>query len=858
MFSFIKNFFAKRRARASERERLCRSFIEQIDEAIAKRNCLKEDPEIYADWLESNKLLREDVVTLSKKQLKKCPSFKTLNTSIDLYLKTYEATRCLPLVYLAELCVSSANSLFSDPVRYCSDEDLIAWRKSNKNDLDCLWKYSPSHFLGNVHYSLYNAHWEEISRVFHSLNDRKKAHNQAVYLKRKSLASKILKNINGHPLDEQQTDSVIKDYRNQLILAGAGTGKTTTIVGKVKFLLEMGFYRPEDILLLSFTEKSAHDMNEQIKKNINKPIEASTFHALGNKILGKIEGKKAVFLDTTNFVMEKIREKLDDSAYMDRLVKYLIFDPTKSKSRDDFDNPKDYKRFLEENPPKTLNGIAVKSYGELDIANFLFQNQVKFQYEEPYRLPTATAERRQYQPDFYLPDYDIYIEYFGINRKGLVSDKFKERDGKSASQAYMDSMIWKRQTHRQNNTKLVECFAYEKFEGNLLECLKNRLAKMGVEFKPMPSNELWALLQDQHDSNQVMKSITSLFSTMINHTKANNFSLENLRSMNAQLSNVLERKNNNDIIDLFEPIFGAYLEMLASKNMIDFNDMINDAAKVIREGIFQNPYKFVIVDEYQDISKPRFNLLKALRASSDYKLFCVGDDWQSIYRFAGSDVNYILKFDKFWGKTDVGKIETTYRFPQRLIEASGSFVMENPAQVKKSLKTMSQNHNYVLGIGLWNWRFNEMPKGSSVLFLGRYKDDIRVMTNFIKEMEIRDGGKITLRGREDLDIKFMTVHASKGLQADYVFILNNKNGRKGFPSNIGDASIMQLFLDTSEEFPYAEERRLYYVAMTRAQKKVFFVPPSKKSDYSSFYSEILEKYGKEMDAESRPLKAFIR
>ncbi|MCQ2124181.1 MAG: UvrD-helicase domain-containing protein [Fibrobacter sp.] len=849
MFSFIRNFFAKRHALAAEREQLCRGIIERIELAEKERKGLKENADVYTAWLESNKPLWQDIFVLSKKELKKCPSFKAMEASIDSYLRIYEETRCLPLAELAEICISSVFDMFNDSFRYCTHEDLAYWRKSNKEALDNLKKYTPDKFLQNPHYLKYKKVWEELFEVTASLKERKKIHNLLVYSNRKTEAPKVIGGVNGHPLDNQQIDAVIKEYPNQLILAGAGTGKTTTIVGKVKYLLKKGFYQPEDILLLSFTEKSARDMNEQIKANIDLPITASTFHALGNKILGSVDGKKAVFLDVSNFVMDQLRQKLNDKDYTDHLVKYLVFDPTKSKSRDDFDNPEDYKRFSKENPPKTLNGIAVKSYGELDIANFLFQNQVKFQYEEPYRLPTATAERRQYQPDFYLPDYDIYIEYFGINRKGRVSDKFKERDGKSASQAYMDSMIWKRQTHRLNNTKLVECFAYEKFEGNLLECLKNRLAKMGVEFKPMPSCELWALLQDQHDSSQVMKCITSLFSTMINHTKANNFTLEKLRSLNAQLSNVLERKNNNDIIDLFEPIFGAYLEMLASKNMIDFNDMINDAAKVIREGKFQNPYKFVIVDEYQDISKPRFNLLKALRASSDYKLFCVGDDWQSIYRFAGSDVNYILKFDQFWGKTDVGKIETTYRFPQRLIEASGSFVMKNPTQVKKSLKTMSQNQDYVLGVGLWNWRFNEMPKGSSVLFLGRYKDDIRVMTNFIKEIEIHDGGKITLRGREDLDIKFMTVHASKGLQADYVFILNNKNGRKGFPSNIGDASIMQLFLDTSEEFPYAEERRLYYVAMTRAKKKVFFVPPSKKSDYSSFYSEILEKYEKEMDAE---------
>lgn len=849
MFSFIINYFAKRRALAAEREQLCCRIIERIRESVSKRNCLSIDAQIYTDWLESNKPLWQELFVLPKTLLKKCPSFHTMESSIGMYLDLYENTRCLPLVVLAELCFSSVSSLFSDSFRYCSRDALNAWRMSNQYSLDSLKKFPPDKFLQNPFYERYKDVFENLFLMVDSLDNRKKTHNLSVYSNRKAEAPFVIGDVNGHPLDNQQIDAVIKDYHNQLILAGAGTGKTTTIVGKVKYLLKKGFYRPEDILLLSFTEKSARDMNEQIKSNINLPIAASTFHALGNRILGSLDGKKAVFLDVSNFVMDQIRQKIKDKDYINLLVKYLVFDPTQARSRDDFDNLEEYRRFLKENPPKTLNGISVKSYGELDIANFLYQNQIKFLYEEPYKLPTATEDHRQYQPDFYLPDYDIYIEYFGINRKGMVSDKFRVKDGKSASQVYQEGMSWKRKTHRLNNTKLVECFAYEKFEGNLLDCLKERLLKMGVVFNPLPSEQLWAMLQDQHDSNLVLKSITSLFCTMINHIKANEYSVANLRSMNEQIQNVLARKNNYDIINLFEPIFDAYLAMLSAKDMIDFNDMINGAARCIREGKFKNPYKFVIVDEYQDISRPRFNLLKALRESADYNLFCVGDDWQSIYRFAGSDVNYILKFDKFWGKTDLGKIETTYRFPQRLIEASGSFIMENPAQMKKSLKTMSQNNDYALGIGLWPRRFDKMPKGSSVLFLGRYKDDCRIMTNFIKSFDIHDGGKITLRGREDLDIKFMTVHASKGLQADYVFILNNKSGRKGFPSNIGDASIMQLFLDTSEEFPYAEERRLYYVAMTRAKKMVFFIPPPKQNGISPFYSEILERYKKDIDAE---------
>ena len=122
------------------------------------------------------------------------------------------------------------------------------------------------------------------------------------------------------------------------------------------------------------------------------------------------------------------------------------------------------------------------------------------------------------------------------------------------------------------------------------------------------------------------------------------------------------------------------------KEEIDFNDMINMAVDYVKQGKYTNPYKMVIVDEYQDISKARFELLKALRESSDYDLFCVGDDWQSIYRFAGSDISFIQRFSNYWGSTEISKIETTYRFSQRLIDISGEFIMKNPMQIKKSIR----------------------------------------------------------------------------------------------------------------------------------------------------------------------------
>lgn len=862
MFSFIKRFFERRGALAAERERECCMLIKSIDNALSESKVCGESWQSYQAWCAKYESLHNDVLSDFIRKLRKSPSFQLFSSSACVFIQEWDRVceqvdclrqneECNPLLSKVEESLASLLYIFSNTSEYVSDETVSTWKKNCQENINQLQYHAPNKYSKAFCYGAYKKSWEQFFSLLDTLPQKVKLHNEHVLSVRKVEAKQIIGNIKGFPLDDQQLDCVVKDAHNQLVIAGAGTGKTTTIVGKVKYLLKKNLCKPEEILILSFTKKSAADMNQQLKENIDVPITACTFHSLGyDKVLGKLEGKRAVFQDMSKFVWDQLKEEIKNPEYLKLLVEYLLYNKSKSKSMDDFKNVEEYDRYIEENPPKTINGISVKSYGEMDIANFLWQNQVVFEYERPYHFSTATEEFRQYQPDFYLPEYDVYIEYFGINRQGRVSDAFLGKNGKTASQLYSEGMRWKRRIHKEHNTKLVECFAYEKFEDTLLDELSKRLVNQGVVLKPRSAEDMWASMQNDYDKNFVFQRIASLLGAMLTQAKANVYSVEDLKRINYSTASILERRENDDILRLFEPIYTAYLKMLSEKNYIDFSDMINNAAQYVREGKYTNPYKVVIVDEYQDISKPRFNLLKALRDSMDYKLFCVGDDWQSIYRFAGSDVSYILNFEKYWGPTEIGKIETTYRFPKRLIEASGSFVMENPSQIKKQLKTPSKDNDFVLGKGLWEWRLNELPRNSKVLFLGRYKDDEKMMKNYLKNLiPIGKNGEYKYAGREDLFINFMTVHASKGLQADYVFILNNKNGRKGFPSKIEDAPVMKLFSENPEEFPYAEERRLFYVAMTRAKKKVIFVPPSNSAEESCFYEEISSRYENDIKAE---------
>ena len=315
------------------------------------------------------------------------------------------------------------------------------------------------------------------------------------------------------------------------------------------------------------------------------------------------------------------------------------------------------------------------------------------------------------------------------------------------------------------------------------------------------------------------------------------------------------------MLSLLEPIFNAYCKYLSDHKEIDFNDMINLASEYVRQGKYINPYKYVIVDEYQDVSKARFTLLDCLRKSGDYELFCVGDDWQSIYRFAGSDIGFILNFSKYWGATEVSKIETTYRFSQKLIEISGGFIMQNPVQIKKSIRGKSEDFGFPLGeisgytdkfsIEFMSKKLNDIPKGSSVFFIGRYSFDAKLLNDsglFSCQYNNTSGLiEVKAKSRPDLNMVFLTAHKSKGLQADYVFIINNKKSRMGFPSKIQDAPILDLLLDNCDQYPYAEERRLFYVALTRAKKKVFIVTVNGQE--SEFAMELKERYGTEMKKE---------
>ncbi len=726
------------------------------------------------------------------------------------------------------------------------EEDAVIKLYNKYEYLRCI------HFSLPLNYKIIVAYFKQFQlyKIFqkniHNMHNNAKIHNDTLAHTRINNFNELCGKIEGKELDLQQKDAVVRIYNNQLVIAGAGSGKTTVIIGKVKYLIKNNYAKANEILVLSFTNATATEMRQRLYKEIGKNIDVFTFHKLGVNILEKASSSvpKIYDKDLLDFVEKQLIKLSTIDIYLEILIDFISDGRYKENDYNMFNNPEEYQNYLQYNPPTTLKGERVKSYGEMEIANFLFKNNINYYYEPNYKYNNNMKTNPKYKPDFYLPEYNIYIEYFGIDENGNVPSFFKSDNEISAKDKYMNSIIWKRKTHELNHTNLIECYAYEKKKNLLIKNLKAHLKEYKVNFKPKTEKEIWQAIQNNNTGifHEVAKPLT----TIINLIKNNNYTFNDVLLLNQKSDNF---QNNMLALALVRPIYDIYNQYLLDNNQIDFNDMINKAIMYLKLNKYQHNYKYVIVDEYQDISKSRYNLLVALRKNNYYKLFCVGDDWQSIYKFSGSDISLITDFVKYWGKTFFNKIEKTYRFSSEVAKISGNFIMQNERQIKKNINGNGDENSYIKIIErnsdedliyALQEQLMQLDDNTSVFLLGRYSFDIDILKNnkhfAFKYDNTKQLQKVVFVDKPSLKINFLTIHKAKGLQADYVILLNNKNEIKGFPSKITDIAAIDLLLENSDRFPYSEERRLFYVAITRARKgTILFV---NKNNKSCFIKEI--------------------
>lgn len=651
--------------------------------------------------------------------------------------------------------------------------------------------------------------------------------------------------------DEQRRAAIVMEDRN-LLIAAAGSGKTSSVVGKVGYALLRGYVEPDQVLVLAFNNHAAKELEERINDRLReilgeKTIKVKTFHALGLEIIADVENAKP---SVPNYVSDKngggkqmIADLVDgllasDSGFATEWVLFHAVYQKPAKDPATFSTIDAWNQYVKDtgdyvdnrNGYRTLNGELVKSQGELAIANWLYMNGVNYEYERPYQYRTATKQYCQYHPDFFFPDIDCYLEHYALDPQGRPPPAFGEK--------YLQSIEWKRALHAEKGTDVFETFFAEFVTGSLFSKLEAELSARGISLLPRLTEEILARIKQLH--GQQKNEFYGFLLTFVKHTKSNQVSRKTLKASAIDHS---EAARAQSFVRLVTQILDGYDQKLAESGGVDFEDMLINAARYSREGHYLHPYRLILVDEFQDVSRARADLLIGLlKHAPDCKMFAVGDDWQSIYRFAGSDISVFTAFSENFGVTATHFLTKTFRSNQGIANVAAHFVQRNGAQIRKSVVSIDKTSDQVVVVRKVERR-DDVPrhimacleelslkaqqstKVLSVFFLGRYRYQ---RPDALSDWQIRF--------RDRLHLDFKTIHSSKGLQADYVVLVGLQSGKLGFPSLIADDPLLELVMPVPEVFPHAEERRLFYVALTRARHGVFLL--ASKYAPSTFIDEL--------------------
>ena len=303
--------------------------------------------------------------------------------------------------------------------------------------------------------------------------------------------------IESNPLTHEQRRAVAVDEDRNLVVAAAGSGKTSVIVAKSGWILRKGYRRPTELLLLAFARDARKEMEQRVRKRLGGELASGvtvrTFHSLGSSIMGVAEGKLPTLAKVAedDKAMSDLLKRIVADLLADRKISRVLLNWFQSqfapyKSMHEFETLGDYWDYIRRYEIRSLKGEKLRSYEECEIANFLYLNGVPYEYERPYEYDTATPKKRQYQPDFYLPEARIYIEHFAINAAGDAPSSFEDPKG------YLREMAWKRKLHARHGTILIETFSHDHASGTLIENLGEKLRALDVTLSPIPSAEVFA------------------------------------------------------------------------------------------------------------------------------------------------------------------------------------------------------------------------------------------------------------------------------------------------------------------------------------------------------------------------------
>ncbi|MEJ5317896.1 MAG: ATP-dependent helicase [Tenuifilum sp.] len=663
-------------------------------------------------------------------------------------------------------------------------------------------------------------------------------------------------------LNDKQREAVVSEEKRLLVLAGAGSGKTKTLIQKIIYLIEEKGVSPSSILAITFTKNAANEMIDRLiisadtsggyekflfdkkrsktEKDNERYIQqkkykwidkltVKTFHSFcysvlrnygvnefDNKfrILGEEkkdeedELSRYVAPETSFEIMHKLLiEQCEDTDYLLQLKRYIL-DYIIDKIHLRKDDPK---FFTNDGKYYTaLDGTRVRSKSEQFIADWLYRHGIKYEYEPPLNVKDF-----YFHPDFFIPKADLFIEH--------VSDKShptseKEEQFKKGNLSYVKTF-----ESMTKDSKL--------FNSTLDRIIKNRLPSnyhktFTINFK----EEFNGYHEDVKEFVQTIMRITDMM-------KVENIDFDYI--LNKAKDDQHERVRN--FYELAIPIVKKYETYCVNKSYLDFNDLISRSISLFKNhqdiaNKFKSRFEYILIDEFQDVNNLQVELIKLL-LSERSQLFCVGDDWQSIYGFRGSNVSYIVEFEKHFINAKVIKLNLNYRSTQHIVEASNEVIKKNKYKVDKEVIAAKRSEHKIVVYSGNNEADNIqfcVSKIKELLAEGYSNDDVLFLYRRSK-MYLPYSNQFKKLG---LKVQAKTIHASKGLESKVVFIVGLTEGYGGFPDIWLEDRIFQVIKQANHDLLMEEERRLFYVAMTRAKDKLFLI--TEKGIESSFLKEIPE------------------
>jgi len=676
-------------------------------------------------------------------------------------------------------------------------------------------------------------------------------------------------------LDDEQQTAIVTDEKHNLVVAAAGSGKTESLITRIAYLIarEPDGIKPDRILAIAYQKKDVKQIVDRLEKQYAiTGVNVSTFHKLGISVLQKAGKMKSILGKNERprlikgIYQEEVKSKSDSYQAFLKYVKSLHDTEVKEAPTAQL-STLEMKRTL---PYTSINDIHVQSRAEKEILDFLLTSKLN---EAPILVEYEPEIEKLGKPDFCMPKYDLFIEHWGLNKDGEVPEWFSQ-----TTEEYKENMERKKKWFAENNKLLVETFNYEYDEDHpesFLQLLRDRILEKlqtkydeDFRFGAMTYRELIEIVsesdRDWITEDRVAKDIFNFIKN------AKTYDLKPRRILQKLESGRWSRKQRT-FGKLAVKVYKSYQEKLKELQKIDFEDMINIAVAELKHNndLCKNIYDHILVDEYQDISAQRYKLIKELLDKNlKCKLFCVGDDWQSIMGFAGSNLEFFVNFENYFDNPEITKISTNYRSIKTIVDAGACLIKNNDScQLQKSTLSNMKKEEFIKVIRSpheinykWNYyrdiardcldRVTEYlshdydPK--DILILSRLMQVHThqmpklhyIMDNLLKGAKQR-GIEISRNAKTTRNVRLLTVHKAKGLEAKVVFILNVIKDTYGFPCEIEDPAILE---PARENYPLQdqkeEERRLFYVAMTRAMEDLYIY--TWEPAMSEFLEEIVD------------------